>query len=333
MVIKIGIPNPHEPELPKPELGSPEWFERRAWNSLRPLGDGRFDFSDSALLYSPAGSQGYESAQKINASRYRELITEPEMEQLGAIAPSIVSRLPQQFEFVDLGPGSEKKENFIFNAARKQGKKICYTPVDISQTFLENAATNAKRHGMKVNPARASFEDFAEQNNELGKSRFVSLGLTFGNYAPEEILPLLEKIARRMTHHSYYFINIQQRSQAHAAEIASSYENLLEPLILPKLQLLGLNPRLDVESSWVTPGIEAWCRLRNTTRELEERGIAAGSELQLLRSLRYSEAELETALAGREHTFFKRNGFIGALVRVEASSLAARPGIGEVFGK
>lgn len=331
MPIKIGIP-----DLPqsKPELGSPEWFERRARDSLRPLGDGRFDFSDSALLYSPTGATGYESAQKADSSPYRKLITEPEIQQLRAIAPSIVSRLPSRFEFVDLGPGTARKENFFFEAAHEQNKRICYRPVDISQTFLDSATRNARARGIFTQPAHASFEDFAQESGGLEKSRFVSIGATFSNSQPEDILPLLEKMTQRVAHTGHFFINTQSRDRVNMDEVVAAYESLTDSLVAPKLRLLGLDPRLDVEASWVTPGIEIWCRLKNSTAELERRGIGAGSELLLLRSLRYSQAELHAALAGKNYELFDcGSSFVGALIRVEASALAARPQLSEVFGK
>ncbi len=53
---------------------------------------------------------------------YAKLITEPERAYLQSIADDIVAELPDGFEYIDLGPGTAHKEQFIFDAARKAGK-------------------------------------------------------------------------------------------------------------------------------------------------------------------------------------------------------------------
>ena len=133
-----------------------EWFKKRAFRSLSIITPHVWDYSDSLLLYLSSGVEQYESLQKTDTP-YFKLVTKPESEYLQSIAKSVVDLLPNKFEYIDLGPGTEHKEQFFFDELKRQGKDFTYIPVDISEYYLKLAERHAINQGIKVKPANASF--------------------------------------------------------------------------------------------------------------------------------------------------------------------------------
>lgn len=101
-----------------------EWFKTRAFKSIELISPGLWDYADSLLLYVASGVEKYQSLQEDNTPYFR-LVTKPEREYLQSIAKDVINLLPQKFEYVDLGPGTEHKEQFFFDEIRKQGSSGC----------------------------------------------------------------------------------------------------------------------------------------------------------------------------------------------------------------
>src|SRR3990167_10504065 len=126
-----------------------EWFKNRALKNLRLISPNIWDYSDSLLLYISSGVEKYESLQEDDTPYFR-LVTKPEREYLQSIAKDVVDLLPPNFEYIDLGPGTEHKEQFFFDELKKQGKKFTYTPVDISDYYLKLSEKHASDQGIPV---------------------------------------------------------------------------------------------------------------------------------------------------------------------------------------
>lgn len=183
-----------------------KWFEQRAIDGLERIDENTWDFSDSLLLYGNTQSEeAYEQIQS-EGNPYNELITNPEEKYLQEIADKIVESLPKEFEYIDLGPGTAGKEKFIFEATKKQNKRIVYRPVDISAYYLEKSRKFAEEYGLEIKPIHSSFEELPEiLKKEMSKTaKYVSLGLTFSNFNPQKILNLLKLIAGEK---GFIFIN------------------------------------------------------------------------------------------------------------------------------
>lgn len=291
-----------------------EWFAERALASIKPREDDSFDFSDSLLLYVPGTEEEYESIQQIEAP-YHELVTKPECAYLEHIAAQVVSLLPNEFEYVDLGPGSEHKEQFIFDEAKKQQKEFMYTPVDISERFLALSSQHAREQGIPVNPVQAPFEELAEKLGPPHVPRFVSLGLTYSNYEPEFILELLKHVAGAG---GYVFINSQQRDRVDMEQIRRIYREDVYGISKSKLRLVGLDVDRDVADISTDDGIRAWCTLKTSSPKLEKLGVAAGARLLIFQSLRTDKRSFETQVASvfPKYTLFDTGEpFIGALLQ------------------
>jgi hypothetical protein len=299
------------------EVYTTDWFRARALSSLKKISDHEWDYSDSLLLYAPGAEGDYESIQN-GEDPYAALITKPERTYLEGIATMIVETLPAEFEYVDLGPGTAHKEQFIFDAAKQANKKFIYRPVDISQHYLAQAVNYAVAQNIEVLPVRSSFEELSEKlpAPAPSSSRFVSLGLTFTNYATQEILLLLKTIADRG---GYIFIDAQMRDRVDMKKIIDVYSDDVRAMADSKLKLLGLHPTEDVADYTADDGVRMWCTLQHSTAALQARGVAAGDRLLMFQSLRYTKGSFEEALksSGLSYTLFDTNEpFVGAVLQV-----------------
>lgn len=274
------------------EKYSLDWFEERAFSSLKKISDGVFDYSDSLLLYIPGSDEEYEKIQN-EGNPYHELITAPERKYLQQIMKDVVARLPENFEYIDLGPGSEHKEQYAFDQILVQGKKCVYRPVDISEKFLAKAAEYAEEQGIPTEPVRASFEELPNVLQKSEVPRFVSLGLTYSNYDPQEILKLLADIAGS---NGYVFIGAQIRERIDVKRLVEIYAKDVLSIATAKLKLLGLDAKTDVEDLHTDESIQMWCTLKKATPRLTEMGLKAGDKVLLFQSLRPSMDELKRDL-------------------------------------
>lgn len=289
-----------------------EWFKERAFKSLKKLESGIWDFSDSLLIYIGSGDAVYEQLQEEDTS-YFKLVTKPEHEYLQLIAKNIADILPNNFEYIDLGPGTEHKEQFLFDELKKQGKTFTYVPVDISGHFLEMAESHATSQGIPVRKVKASFEELPEVLGESTTPRFVSLGLTFSNYAPQEILKLLTDIAGV---NGFVFINAQMRDRVDMVELQKVYQEDAVRLVDDKVRLIGLDPFTDISPRIADDGFRVSCLVINSNPVLESVGIVPGDKLIVFQSLRYTKESLESELAQYAHESFDTgSSFIGTIIK------------------
>ena len=289
-----------------------EWFKNRAFKSLRKISDGVWDYSDSLLIYISSGAEVYEQLQEANTP-YFKLVTKPEHEYLESIAKSVAEMLPNNFEYIDLGPGTEHKEQFLFDELKKQGKTFTYIPVDISDHFLDVAEQHVKNQGIIVQRMKASFEELPELLGSPTVPRFVSIGLTFSNYAPQDILMLLKKIAGE---NGYVFINAQMRDRVDMAELQKVYQDDVVHLVDDKVRLIGLDPVQDITPRLADDGFRVSCFILRSSKKLEEIGIKNGDMLIVFQSLRYTKDSLENELRNLNHNSFDTgSSFIASVIR------------------
>lgn len=289
-----------------------EWFKNRAFNSLRKISDGIWDFSDSLLLYVQSGSEVYEQLQEVDTP-YFNLVTKPEREYLQSIAKDIADILPDNFEYIDLGPGTEHKEQFLFDELRKQGKTFTYIPVDISDHFLDIAESHITKQGIPVRRMKASFEELPELLGKPTIPRFVSLGLTFSNYTPQDILKLLSDIAGE---NGYAFINTQIRDRVDMGELQKVYQDDAAHLIDDKVRLIGLDPVQDITPRLADDRFRVSFFILRSNKHLEDIGIKSGDKLIVFQSLRSTMESLENELSDYNHKSFDTgSSFIGTIIK------------------
>lgn len=289
-----------------------EWFKRRAFSSLRKIREGVWDYSDSLLIYVSSGVETYESLQEENTP-YHQLVTKPEHAYLKTIADQVAALLPDSFDYIDLGPGTEHKEQYFFDALKRMGKQFTYIPVDISDYYLSIARKHAENQGIPCDPVQSSFEELPARLGAVSRPRFVSLGLTFSNYEPHVIVELLRNIAGPG---GSAFIVAQMRDRIDMNELQKIYQDDVSHAMDDKLRLLGLDPSIDITPRIADEGIRAWTTVLNCNHELEKIGVRAQDKLLIFQSLRYTKPSLEESLKDAEHQIFDiGSSFIGALVQ------------------
>ena len=290
-----------------------EWFRRRALSSINRIGPNSWDYSDSLLLYISSGVEKYESLQEEDTA-YFNLVTKPEREYLQSIAKEVVDLLPSNFEYVDLGPGTEHKEQFFFDELKKQGKQFTYISVDTSNYYLRISETHASEQGILVRTLQAAFEEVAEILEEGTLPRFVNIGLTFSNYKPQVILNLLKGIAGMG---GFVFINSQMRDRVDMVALQKVYAEDALTLSDDKLELIGLNPDTDVSPREATNEIRVWGSVLSLSKEAQEIGIEVGDKLLVFQSLRYISIELENEvkIGAKDYRLFDTGkSFIAGLI-------------------
>jgi hypothetical protein len=291
-----------------------EWFKKRALSSLIRISDNVWDYSDSLLLYVSSGVEKYESLQEVDTP-YFNLVTNPEREYLSSIAEDVVNLLPDNFEYIDLGPGTEHKEQFFFDECKKQGKNFTYIPVDISDHYIELAEKHAKEQGIQVRSIKSSFEELPGVLEDSSIPRFVNVGLTFSNYDPQIILNLLKSIAGE---NGYVFINSQMKDRVDMVELQKIYAEDAKTMADDKLELVGLNPGMDVSPREATDDIKVWCSILNPSAELKEKGVMENDQFLVFQSLRYTKDRLEDELkkvSNEYHIFDTGVSFIASLIK------------------
>lgn len=303
-----------QPKTKAESAYTPEWFEKRAFSGLKRIKDGNWDYSDSLLLYLPGTDDKYEAVQETDTP-YHKLVTAPERRYLEGIAPQIVRELPDRFEYIDLGPGTEHKEQFVFDAAKDAGKGMLYRPVDISDRYLKLSSEYAAEQDLEVSPIRSSFEELPGKLGVEATPRFISLGLTYGNYNPTEVLNLLKELKGA---EGSVFINSQIQERTDMDAIRNIYAEVAGSMAAEKIRLLGLDPDVDIAEVEATDDVKVWYTLRNTSPKLESLGISAGDRLLVFQSLRPSLESLEkdiSALFPDYRLLDTGEPFVGAILK------------------
>lgn len=307
------------PEAPNIQLYGHEWFKKRASESLKPAGEGRWDFSDSLLLYASAGEQAYEAVQSTD-NPYHELVTAPERAYLERIADEIVTQLPDKFLYVDLGPGTEHKEQFIFDAARRHGKTFTYVPVDISKAFLDASEKYAQEQGIPTAAIQSSFEGLQGHFKTLGHPVFVSLGLTYSNYPPNVVLAMLKNIAGP---NGYVFINSQIRDRVDMQKIQEIYSTPeIYAMCDAKVAMLGFNPESDIATRETSDAVQVFYTVRTVPLTLQAKGMKEGDRILVMQSLRPTKESMRTAVSEASEAFMlfdTEESFVGALLKTKTS--------------
>lgn len=303
-----------ESKAKQADLFTQEWFRKRAMDSLQKTDEGWWDFSDSLLLYAAnVGVEEYEQIQH-GESQYAQLVTKPEQEYLKSIAETVAAELPDDFDFIDLGPGTEHKEQFLFDALKKQGKTFRYIPVDVSKRYLELSTTYAEEQGIETQGIQSSFEELAQVMPQTGRKRFVTLGLTFSNYEPQAALQMLCDIAGE---HGKVFVDAHMRDRTNMSALQDAYAHDGMGIVTSKLAFLDLDANADIENIETDDGIRIWCTVKNPSQVMREKGVVSGDRMLMFQSLRYTKEQLESELKkiGNNYTLLDQgSSFTGVIV-------------------
>jgi L-histidine Nalpha-methyltransferase len=125
-------------------------------------------------------------------------LTRSETEIFERRAVEIVAQLPAPITVVDLGSGSSIKTRLLIEAILARQPRLCYQPIDISETILEQSAKQLLEDysGLRITAHAADYtRGIASIERKDGeKVLALLLGSNIGNYMPDEARELLRQI-------------------------------------------------------------------------------------------------------------------------------------------
>ncbi len=129
-------------------------------------------------------------------------LTRAETEIFERRAAEIVSQLPTPITVVELGSGSSIKTRLLIEAILARQSMLCYQPIDISETILEQSAKQLLEDypRLRITAHAADYTrgvtSIARKDGEKVLALF--LGSNIGNYMPDEALELLRQIRKAL---------------------------------------------------------------------------------------------------------------------------------------
>jgi L-histidine Nalpha-methyltransferase len=147
-------------------------------------------------FYDQRGSELFEAITRLE--EYYPTRTERGL--LEGWMPSLIRRLGSR-ALIELGAGSAEKSRVILDAMSAAGTAELYVPIDVSATFLSQAASRLRREypRLAVEPAIA---DISEELNLPRRvphpALYAFLGSTIGNFYPPAAIRLLGRVRAAM---------------------------------------------------------------------------------------------------------------------------------------
>lgn len=159
---------------------------------------GYFLLTEPHLLYL-SDEQADTYLDVMKSEDYASSFHGPTVEIIVSNLPLIFSDIEVGVALIDLGPGYPDKSLPMVRYLKGQEVPCKYIPIDISQPFLELAARHVEPFVEQVVPVHARFETCVDHiPREIYQyTAYCMIGLTFMNFAPEMLLPLLKDIAGR----------------------------------------------------------------------------------------------------------------------------------------
>jgi L-histidine Nalpha-methyltransferase len=125
-------------------------------------------------------------------------LTRAETEIFERRAAEIVAQLPAPISVVELGSGSSIKTRLLIEAILARQSKLCYQPIDISETILEQSAKQLLEDypALRITAHAADYTRGAAsiERKDGEKVLALFLGSNVGNYTPDEARELLRQI-------------------------------------------------------------------------------------------------------------------------------------------
>ncbi|MEP6692384.1 MAG: L-histidine N(alpha)-methyltransferase [Gemmatimonadaceae bacterium] len=147
-------------------------------------------------FYDRAGSQLFEEITTLP----EYYLTRTERRLLGRTMPGLASRL-RPATLVELGAGAADKTRVILDAMRDAGSAALYVPVDVSASFLHDAAARLRDAypGLGVTPVVADFTEPMRFPPAMPRPvLFAFLGSTIGNFDERASVELLSRVRDAM---------------------------------------------------------------------------------------------------------------------------------------
>jgi len=148
------------------------------------------------FLYDAEGSALFERVTQ----QPEYYLTRTETSILAANA-ACIRELTGPVTLVELGSGSSAKTDFLLRAWLEQGERVCYVPVDVSESALSGAcsAITAKYPRVRVIGVNYDFREAFSLISKLSPTLVLLLGSTIGNFSPQEMSRFFMTLSGAMT--------------------------------------------------------------------------------------------------------------------------------------
>lgn len=205
----------------------------------------------------------------------------------------------QSLSIADLGPGFPDKSLPIAKFLKQNQVDLTYIPVDISETFLEIASFHIKPFAKETVPIHAKFSECTKKiSPRHRRSKFYCMiGLTFMNFPPEEILPILRDIAAQGG--TVLLASEILGFSKSADTVLSSYQTTqAKQLTFGPLAHLGVEEKslsytVEFKDSRIEMGFKF---TEDPPPQLASIGIREGDQIVTAVSYRYTEKQLQNYL-------------------------------------
>jgi len=181
---------------------------------------------NSRYLYDKVGSELFDQIC-IQPEYY---LTRTEASILRKRAHFIAKSIDSDLSIIELGSGNSSKTTMLFSHLELQRRKICYIPVDISDSALVESAQRIGLLYPNVNIIRIpsdyenGFEQavkYIDQSNNMPKRKLVLfLGSSIGNFEPAQAKKLLRTTREKLDKNDFLLVGFDLKKKKSVLESA-----------------------------------------------------------------------------------------------------------------
>lgn len=236
--------------------------------------------NDSKTWYvTPSQAKAYLDSH--DDPKYASKMLGPEYALLQNNVDLIVEGLPEEFVYVDLGPGLAKKSRLILEHAIATGRKPVYSAVDISPIMLETAEHTLSDLNLE---SKTFLGDFSKKDNLYlvnkqlpNKPKFVYLGATISNYNTAYILDVLSSC---FSSDDLVYLSMQEKPE-NIDFVIKQYETQAYTQGLAEgVRQLGFDStKMKVRFNEETHDVENYLEVEEVPFLLENMNVKAGDEV------------------------------------------------------
>jgi L-histidine Nalpha-methyltransferase len=150
------------------------------------------------LFYDEAGSELFEAITELP----EYYVTRTERQILAAHAEEMIAAASggQTLSVVELGAGTATKTGLLLKAAVKLQGSVKYSPIDVSETALEQARVRLETElpQVTVNPIVADYTEGMRFHAASGRRLVLYIGSSIGNFAPADAVDLLRGVRAQL---------------------------------------------------------------------------------------------------------------------------------------
>ena len=172
---------------------------------------------DCRYLYDARGSQIFE----LICEQPEYYLTRTEADILATATSDIINNTGK-VTVIEFGSGSSIKTQIILKAYADHFGTVCYTPVDISKTILDQAELDlaAKQPAVKVDAFHGSYDDAFKLFGPLSPVMFLFLGSTIGNFDTADSVRFWENIGKHLNKRDFCLLGIDINEDADSLHAA-----------------------------------------------------------------------------------------------------------------